>query len=236
MGNSILAVPGLANTTLGFRAKLWTICARHVWDADAIAAVMCVETGRTYSPRAGESLWSPKRTATGLIQFIEATAKGLGVTPVAQAPSAALAAKGEGKAWATWALMYMTAEMQLDLVERYYSRAFAARAPSRPVDYYLVTWGTYPGRADGDVLAVAGDKLYEANTGLDRNKDGKITVGDLRSLIDGVMNAAKGERLPADAPSSLEPLNAGASGGVEMIAFGLALAPMLVRILKGGRL
>jgi len=153
---------------------------RHGWDQAAIAAVMATETGYTFAPDAGMSYWSPARTATGLIQFIESTAKGLGVTPSNVAPTPQAESKGQGKAWATWTLAAMPAEQQLRYVEAYFARLSGY---SRPVDYYLATWGARPGLSLDHVLAETGSKEYEANKGLDANKDGTITVQDLEQVI-----------------------------------------------------
>jgi hypothetical protein len=173
------------NAGADFWQKLVQICARHGWDPRAIAAVMAVETGYTFAADAGRQYWTPKRTATGLIQFIEATARALGVRSTKSAPDSELAERGEGKAWSTWTLMKMNALEQLDLVEKYYERAFRVVAPTRPVDYYLATWGSSPGQPLSDVLAREGTKIYEANKGLDRDGDGAIKVDDLNEVVMG---------------------------------------------------
>ena len=186
MADSVIPpMRGAEEAGSAFWQKVLDISKRHGWDPRAIAAVMAVETGYTFAPNAGQSHWSTRRTATGLIQFIEATARGLGVRRTNIAPDERLQDLGQEKSWATWTLMGMSALDQLDLVEAYFERAFRIVKPTRPVDYYLVTWGTSPGKALSDVLARSGDRAYTANKGLDRDKNGAITVSDLQSFVMG---------------------------------------------------
>lgn len=154
---------------------------RNGWDVDAIAAVISIESG--FSPSAK----SPVATASGLIQFIDSTAKALGI------PGGAAAVRS------------MSAVDQLPWIEKYYRGRFGSRRP-RPVDFYLAGWGTGIGQPDSYVLAredaeltFAGgtQNLYTLNAGLDTNGDGVITVGDLRALIERVQARAGGQRLDA---------------------------------------
>lgn len=188
---SILAVPGLAATSPLFLFDLYELAARNGWDADALAAVMSSESG--FQPGAK----NPKATASGLIQFTEATAKGLGTT--------------------TAAIRSMSAVDQLPLVERYFKRAFAGRplidvdggarrGPDvRPVDYYLALWGSGIGKPPEFVLARKSDpksfnggteNLYTLNAGLDRNNDDEIRVSDLADFVAQTQARAGGRRLP----------------------------------------
>lgn len=168
-----------------FWTKVLAISAKHGWDPRALAAIMSVETGYTFSPTAGVSSWKPSRTATGLIQFTEETARELGVLPTSTPPSDKAAELGAGKEWATWTLARMTALDQLDLVEAYFARAEkgGAHFNRSPLDYYLVTWGTYTGRGLNDVLAKSGSRAYEGNKALDKDGKGSITVGDLNAFV-----------------------------------------------------
>lgn len=216
--SSILAVPGLSLTDGAFRAALVRMAERHGWDADAIAAVMSVESARTFRADAGWEQWTPKRTATGLIQFIEATAKRLGVEPIAVPIHRTLFDRGDGKLWATWALMGQTPVGQLELVERYFARAFETRRPTRPVDYYLVVFGAAPGLPSSTVIARAGDPRYDQNKGLDRNKDGVLTVGDFEELMASVMGGR--QRIHVD-------LNAEPVAQAGPVALGEVLVAML---------
>lgn len=215
-------VPNLRNAQTAGEHFWWSVakmCEAHGWDPAAIAAIMATETGYTFSPRAGENVWQPSRTATGLIQFIEATARGLGVVPTSRAPTEALAARGEGRSWATWTLMTMTAEQQLKLVEAYFARASDY---TRPVDYYLLTWGAQPGLPLDHVLAELGQPAYEANRGLDTNNDGTITVQDLDYVLSRAYPAGWDPYpLPAEpaivAPSTPPDGSAPPSGGENLL-------------------
>jgi hypothetical protein len=129
-------------------------------------------------------------TATGLIQFTDSTARGLGV-----AGGAAEVAR-------------MSDVEQLPLVEKFYARAFGSYAGEpRVVDYYLALLGRGIGQADGYVLfdendarTVNGgkDNAYTMNVGLDVSRDGQISVGDLVKVMGGQIAAARGERLSAE--------------------------------------
>lgn len=113
---------------------------------------MAWETGETFSP----SVKSPVSTATGLIQFMKATAIALGTT--------------------VEALAKMTVVEQLGYVEKYF-------LPSRKKllnlgDLYMaILWPAGMGKDDSYVLWTQGDdpKQYVANKGIDINDDGKIT-------------------------------------------------------------
>jgi hypothetical protein len=204
---SILDVPGLASTSPAFRAALWRMAADHSWDVDAIATLISFESG--FKPDAK----NPGSSASGLIQFLDSTARDLGV------PGGAAQ------------IRMMTALEQLPYVAKYFERA-RANEQWRAVDYYLAVWaGGHMGKPSDFVLARPGEPSYDLNRGLDRNKDGEIRVSDLESLMAGVASQAGGRRLEvntSDAP--------GAKGG--MVGFGVlaTLAGVLFfRSMKGKR-
>jgi hypothetical protein len=226
MTNSVLLVPGLERLSDGALFQFAAMCDRHDWNADALAAVLSSESG--FQTNAGSYAWSPKRTASGLLQFIESTAKGLGVGGSTSRPDH-VPDVGGGKAWATWTVLRMTAEEQLRLVEAYYVRAFASRAPVRPVDYYLPAWGAWHGLALDHVLATKGQNVYEVNKGLDVDRNGVITVSDLAARVASRMAEAKGRRRTVIEPEGyLEP-RAGAVVGF------LALAGLTFLYVKNRR-
>lgn len=105
---------------------------------------------------------NPNGGATGLIQFMPATARGLGTT--------------------TAALRNMSAMQQLDYVERYYA-PYAGRIRTG-ADMYLATF--YPaamGRPDDWVLGSQNGTagvVARANPIFDTNRDGQITAGEFR--------------------------------------------------------
>src|SRR5690349_113325 len=83
-GASGVITPGLcwgAKVSADFRASVLWIEEQGVVKADWLMACMAFETGLTFSP----SVRNPASSATGLIQFMDATAKGLDTTTQALA-------------------------------------------------------------------------------------------------------------------------------------------------------
>lgn len=125
-----------------------------------LLAVMNSESGIRADARNSAS------SATGLIQFVESTAKSLGTT--------------------TAALKQMTPIQQLDYVEKFYMKnkaaaGFGANDKLSAGDLYALTF--LPARAKRDVLTSSGENYYNANRGLDINKDGKITKNELAQRV-----------------------------------------------------
>ena len=103
------------------------------------------------------SIVNPQGGATGLIQFMPATARGLGTT--------------------TEALGRMSAVDQLAYVERFYAPN-AGRFTSG-ADLYLNTfWPAAMGRSDD--YRIGGAEVARVNPGFDLNRDGQITAGEFR--------------------------------------------------------
>jgi hypothetical protein len=153
--------------------RLEELSLAHGWDVNAIAAVIKIESGG--NPAAVNKLSG----ATGLIQFMPETAKSLGTT--------------------VEALRSMSALGQLDFVERYLERALGGVVPSDPGDYYIAVFmPAYIGRADSDVIATKGGKVYDQNAGLDADKNGVLSVGDIRSVFHKTYDsaAARGSWVP----------------------------------------
>lgn len=164
----MLDIDGLRqNTSAGFRSALAEMAARLGLNPSYLAACMKVETGGTFSP----SIQNPASKATGLIQFMPDTARAYGTT-VQQ-------------------LARMSATQQLAYVERYFLPYRSRIRPDVPGDYYLaVFWPALIGAPADRVIASAGDVVYAQNAGLDRNADGRITVGDVTATVDGVVARA----------------------------------------------
>lgn len=146
-----------ARVDQAFRVKTREIAGRQSIDPNWLMAVMGFETGYTFSPAAR----NPGSSATGLIQFIESTAVGLGTT--------------------TAQLARMTAVRQLDYVEAYY-QTYAGRIRNLGDAYLAVLWPAAVGRPDSYVMWERDtgpyQREYAANSGLDVNRDGKITRGE----------------------------------------------------------
>jgi hypothetical protein len=131
---------------------------------NALMAVMKSESGLNSKAK------NPNSSATGLIQFMDATAKGLGTT--------------------TAALKRMSPERQLDYVEKYLvkMKKMARIGEDERLDgatlYSLVFLPAYAKR---DVLCEKGSSAYNANKGLDLNKDGDIDKKDLGRRVQNLM-------------------------------------------------
>jgi len=136
-----------------FRDRVYDLCDNLGWSEDHaswLMAVMAFETGRKFR----SDTRNPASSATGLIQFMAATARGMGTT------TAKLAQMGEVQ--------------QLGWVERYL-RPYASRIRSLEDMYMAVLWPRGVGQAIEYVLWVTGTRQYAVNRGLDANRDGKVT-------------------------------------------------------------
>ena len=129
---------------------------------DWLMAVMGFETGYSFDPTTS----NPGSSATGLIQFIDRTARGLGTT--------------------TTALRRMTAVQQLDYVEKYFAQ-YASRITNLGDCYMAVLWPVAMGRPDSYVMWTKVGQYaaqYAANAGLDVNRDDQITRGEAVARVD----------------------------------------------------
>lgn len=151
-----------ARVDQAFRVKVREIADRLSMDPNWLMAVMGFETGYTFSPAAR----NPGSTATGLIQFIESTARSLG-TSTAQ-------------------LARMTAVRQLDYVEDYF-RPYNGRIRNLGDAYLAVLWPVAVGRPDSYVMwerdSGPYQREYADNSGLDVNHNGVITRGEAVASI-----------------------------------------------------
>lgn len=164
-------------TTPGFRAKLYRIAVEVGIPPGELASLMGFESSWTWSP----SVRNPSGGATGLIQFMPATAKRLGTT------TAALAA--------------MSALEQLDYVKRYLSGMAKWRVPGD--SYLMVFWPAGVGKADDYLIGEKGsaelvpgakfsrDRVYTQNAGLDVDKNGRITASDVRRKVLSILAASE---------------------------------------------
>ena len=142
-----------------FISKLTSIAAQLGTDAENLMAVMYLES------RLNPQAYNPNGGATGLIQFMPATAFSLGTT--------------------TANLMLMSNVQQLDYVYRYFA-PYTGRLKTF-ADVYSVTF--FPimlGKPDTWVLqssTLSPEKIAKANTVFDLNKDSQITAGEFRNAI-----------------------------------------------------
>jgi len=122
-------------------------------DPNWLMACMAFETARTFSP----SVKNPHSSATGLIQFMGATAIGLGTT--------------------VDKLALMTAEQQLDIYVRNYFKPFAGRIKNLEDMYMAIIWPVAVGKPnDYEMWTLATmPRQYNANSALDKNGDHVVT-------------------------------------------------------------
>ncbi|MFD1632035.1 hypothetical protein [Pseudopedobacter beijingensis] len=143
-----------------FFQKLSEMCNRLGVTIDDVASVMWIETGKTFDPK----IKNPNSSASGLIQFMEATAKGLGTT--------------------TTQLRAMSNIEQLTYVEKYFKNQI--NAFGKPKDFFdvytLVFYPTWLKMADTAQMTISASK---ANIGIDTyfgNKDGIVSKGEFRKF------------------------------------------------------
>ncbi len=163
--DAIVGVRGNPNVTPAFLAEVEAMAGRLGTQPQYVLAVMSFETGGTFNPAQANLAGSG---ATGLIQFMPATARGLGTT--------------------TAALAQMSSVEQLTYVESYF-----AQYPGSLGTLEGVYTSVLSGRATPDPGAtlrtpsgrdfVAGNVEYTQNSGLDFNRDGRITAGEATQAV-----------------------------------------------------
>lgn len=126
-----------------------------------LMACMAWESAETFSPSIKNAAGSG---ATGLIQFMPATARGLGTT--------------------TDHLADLTAEQQLEFVHRYFL-PYKGKLSLLSDVYMAILWPAAIGKSDTSVLWSAATRpmTYRQNAGLDWNKDLEITKGEAAAKV-----------------------------------------------------
>jgi len=122
------------------------------------------ETVGTFKP----DIKNPGSSATGLIQFIEKTAKGLGTS--------------------TAELRNMSRTQQMEYVEKYLE-PFKGRLNNLGDIYMAIHWPAGVGKDSSYVMYERGTEEYDRNSNLDMNGDGTITRGE---AVARVVNSNKG--------------------------------------------
>lgn len=140
-----------AKVSSDFRASVLWIEGKLSLPANKLMACMAFETGLTFSP----SKRNPNGTATGLIQFIETTAVGLGTT--------------------TAALAKLSAVRQLSYVYRYFEHIDTNFSQYTLEDVYMcILLPSMIGKGLDEPMNWP-SKAYAANKGLDIDKNGVVT-------------------------------------------------------------
>lgn len=145
-----------------FRTRLLEVCQELGWTfghASWLMACIAFETAETFSPSIQNAAGSG---ATGLIQFMPKTAQGLG-TSVEQ-------------------LTLMNQEEQLEYVKAYF-KPYAYRIKSLSDMYMAILMPKYIGKSDQDVLFADPGVAYRQNSGLDTNRDGKVTKAEASAKV-----------------------------------------------------
>jgi AraC-like DNA-binding protein len=144
-----------------FNKKLDKVASALGVKSSDLLAVMKQESGVNPSAQNGTS------GATGLIQFMPDTARRLGTT--------------------TAELRQMSGVEQLDYVYKYFKMTGVGNGTLGDL-YMAVFMPKYIGYDDDFVLGQSGasgfsGKVYAQNRGLDRNRDGEITVADVKQSV-----------------------------------------------------
>lgn len=126
--------------------------------ASYLMACMAFESGETFSASIKNAAGSG---ATGLIQFMPATAKGLRTT--------------------CDMLAQMRPEDQLQYVRKYF-RPYASRVKTLSDMYLAILLPKYVGHPETTVL-FSGGVSYRQNSGLDADKDGKVTKKEAAAKV-----------------------------------------------------
>jgi hypothetical protein len=105
---------------------------------------------------------NPRSSATGLIQFMPKTARGLGTS--------------------TSQLARMSRVEQMYYVEKHY-QPFAGRISTLEDAYMAVLWPAAVGRGGNYVLFSRGSKAYRLNRGLDLNRDGRVVASEATTAV-----------------------------------------------------
>lgn len=135
--------------------------------ADDFMDCMAFETGETFSP----SIRNPNSSATGLIQFMDATCVEL--------------TKRWGETVTTRLLAQMSVEEQLPWVWKYFRMMIERVGWPKTLEdvYMLIYWPSAVNKSLDTTLHTEGTSVYRVNAGLDINKDGIITKREAGQLV-----------------------------------------------------
>jgi hypothetical protein len=148
-----------AKVSPGFKRKVLAITARLEIAPDFLMSCMAFESGETFSPSIRNAAGSG---AVGLIQFMPSTARGLNTS------SAALAA--------------MSAESQLDYVERYF-RPYKGRIRTIEDIYMTILFPRAIGKVADYVLFSGETKAYAQNKGLDADGNRSVSKYEAAAAV-----------------------------------------------------
>src|SRR5690606_5045854 len=156
---------GIERVSEDWLRRLAVMALRNDWDPNALAGTISHESG--FNPSAK----NPGGSASGLLQWIDSTARSLGTT----------AEK----------IRKMSVDEQLPLIERYLHRYGHGVAPLEGADFMLIGLGKHPRTPFDRVLFRKGEPAYDANVppGSERavwdlDRDGTVTAEEVRAYWD----------------------------------------------------
>jgi hypothetical protein len=149
-----------------FRTLVFAIASNLGIEPDYLMACMAFESGRTFSASVKNAAGSG---ATGLIQFMPTTAKGMGTT--------------------VEALAAMTPEEQLDWVGVYF-RPYKGRCKTLSDAYMAILMPSYIGKPEDSIL-FSGGISYRQNSGLDANSDGHVTKAEAAAHVQTMLDLGR---------------------------------------------
>lgn len=147
-----------ARVSATFRERVRWIADQLGIDPNFLMACMAFESARTFS----SNIHNPASSATGLIQFMRATALGLGTT--------------------VEALAQMTPEDQLNYVYKYFA-SYAGKLHTLADVYMAILYPKAIGQPETYAMFVAGTDNYVVNAGLDADKDHIVTKQEAASRV-----------------------------------------------------
>ncbi len=148
-----------AKVSPAFKVKVIQLCEELEINVDFLMACMAFETGETFSPGIKNAAGSG---ATGLIQFMPATARALGTS--------------------TEQLAKQSAVEQLDYVKKYFL-PYKSRLQKLEDVYMAILYPAAIGKPADHPLFKEGRKTYTQNKGFDTNDDGIITLSEISSKV-----------------------------------------------------
>lgn len=193
-----------------FRERVYRLCRSLGWTdehASWLMACIAFESAETFSPSIRNAAGSG---ATGLIQFMPRTAKGLGTT--------------------VERLAQMSAVQQLDYVQAYF-KPYARRVRTLSDMYMAILLPRAVGATEDSVLFDSG-VAYRQNAGLDKNKDGKITKAEAAEKVRAKYEKGLGSTYVYVLPASDQVHEQAATQETKTMApFLAASIPMLIQAL-----
>jgi hypothetical protein len=166
--NNVNEIAWGAKVSPQFKQKVIQMCSMLGCNPDHLMAAMAFESAETFSP----SIKNKVSGATGLIQFMPATAKGLGTT--------------------VEALAAMTAVEQLDFVLKYFL-PMKGRMKTLSDLYMAILFPIAVGKPEDTVLFKKPSIQYQQNAGLDADDDGIVTKTEAAAMVDAKLQKGLGK-------------------------------------------